>query len=882
APGTRMYRTGDLVRWRADGQLDYVGRADEQVKIRGYRIELGEIRAALTQLDGVQQAAVIAREDRPGDKRLIAYITGTANPATIRDQLAQRLPAYMIPAALIAVDALPLTVNGKLDTAALPAPDYTTSAYRAPTTPTEEILAAIYAHTLGHDHVSIDDSFFDLGGDSISSMQVVAQARAAGLMCRPRDIFVEPTVARLARVVGIADGAAGPIDEGVGPVLATPIMRWLQSVQGPVEQFNLMALLQAPSGVSEADVVVMLQALLDRHAMLRLRVDDDAGGWSLQVPGAGSVDASDCLHSVDVWSDEALAEAQSRLNPAAGAVLSALWVASTRQLALIANHLAVDVVSWRILLDDLNTAWSQHRVGRQVVLPAAGTSFARWASLLAEHARCPEVVGQADAWREVVAIPPALPAVHPDVDTFVTAEHMEASLDVGTTRMLLGEVPAGCDAGVHEILLIAFALAWAEFLGTGDTPIGIDVEGHGRDEELAPNVDLSRTVGWFTTKSPVSLKVGGLPWAQVTAGESALGLVIKDAIAQLRALPRPVTYGLLRYLNTDVDLAGSDPPIGFNYLGRLGVPVLDASADGDVWRIGYWGSSFTDSGGAGRAMPLAHTAAVNAVTVDTDAGPQLHAQWTWAPSALDREQVTQLSRLWFDALGGICAHVRSGGGGLAPADIAAEPKPGDKSRLRYDDYLHLDQLLDAVQPLFADGDRCAWGDERYFLIIHQTSELWASQILADLEVALEAARLADFDRAIERLKRANAVLELMLTTQGALQHLAVDDFHRFRPRLQGVSAAQSAQFEILLRGVRHAPVKGLLEIAADRRDDDRGDRRLKLQLGAQLDVFIAGLTRWRLAHVDAVRRFIGGDRGTGGSAGVDYLIDQLIEASRPS
>ncbi|WP_142245685.1 amino acid adenylation domain-containing protein, partial [Mycobacterium sp. IS-836] len=144
-PGERMYRTGDLVRWRADGQLDYVGRADEQVKIRGYRIELGEIHTALTELDGVQQAAVIARDDPSTTTRLVGYITGTADPARIRTALAQRLPAYMVPAAIVVLDALPRTVNGKLDTRALPTPEYTTTGYRAPTTPAEEILAAIYA-----------------------------------------------------------------------------------------------------------------------------------------------------------------------------------------------------------------------------------------------------------------------------------------------------------------------------------------------------------------------------------------------------------------------------------------------------------------------------------------------------------------------------------------------------------------------------------------------------------------------------------------------------------------------------------------------------------------------------------------------------------------
>ena len=242
-------------------------------------------------------------------------------------------------------------------------------------------------------------------------------------------------MARLARVAGVADGAAGLVDEGVGPVVATPIMRWLHGVDGPVEQFNQTVVVQAPAGVTEADVVVVLQALLDRHAMLRLRVDDDgAGGWSLQVPEAGSVDARGCLHTVDVLSDEALVGARSRLNPAAGVMLSALWVASTGQLVLIIHHLAVDGVSWRILLEDLNIAWAQHRGGQPVALPAAGTSFARWASLLAEHARRPEVVEQADAWRQVAATPAALPAVQPAVDTYASAGHLSVALDVETTR----------------------------------------------------------------------------------------------------------------------------------------------------------------------------------------------------------------------------------------------------------------------------------------------------------------------------------------------------------------------------------------------------------------------------------------------------------------
>ena len=681
-PGARMYRTGDLAWWGADGQLRYVGRADEQVKIRGYRIELGEVQAALAGLDGVQQAVVIVREDRPGDKRLVGYVTGVVDPASFgasaRTQLAERLPAYMVPTAVVVIDALPLTVNGKLDKRALPAPEYQdVDRYRAPANAVEEILADIYAQVLGLERVGVDESFFELGGDSILSTQVVARARAAGLVCRPRDIFVEQSVARLALVVGIVDGDAEVSDEGLGPVVATPIMHWLQRLgkRGrpgrPVQPDGAGA---GPGGGDRGRRGGGAAGRAgSRMPCCGYGSTDHAGDWSLTVPEAGSVDARECLRAVQVLSDESVIEARSRLNPAAGVMLSALWVAPTAQLVLIIHHLAVDGVSWRILLEDLNLAWVQHRGGQHVVLPAPVTSFSRWASLLAEHARRPDVVAQARAWQQIAAIPATLPAARPEADTQVSAGTFSMSLDTETTRTLLGEVPAAFHAGLQDILLIAFALACAEFLGTGGAPIGIDVEGHGRQEELAApdeHVDLSRTVGWFTTKYPVALNVGELDWAQVTAGEAALGAVIKDAKEQLRTLPDGVTYGLLRYLNPDVldlNVAGADPPIGFNYLGRLG--AAEAQLSGDVWEISPSGWSVTGVAAA-IPMPLAHTVELNAGTINTDDGPQLRASWMWAPSVLNQMQVSRLNGLWFDALAGICAHVRGGGGGLTPSDIA--------------------------------------------------------------------------------------------------------------------------------------------------------------------------------------------------------------------
>ncbi len=283
---TRMHRTGDLVCWRPDGQLQYLGRADEQVKIRGYRIELGEVQAALAGVDGCGAGR---RRSPVRTVPAISASSATSLAAPNWPTFAPNSPTgyapYMVPAAVVALDALPLTVNGKLDTRALPAPDYEAGgSYRAPGDAVEEVLTDIYARVLGLERVGVDDSFFDLGGDSILSMQVVARARAAGLVCRPRDVFVEQTVARLAQATGVAGGSPGPVDEGLGPVSATPIIRWLNDVEGigPIDEFNQTLVVQAPAGAVEADVVILLQALVDRHGMLRLRTGVDSGsGWSL-------------------------------------------------------------------------------------------------------------------------------------------------------------------------------------------------------------------------------------------------------------------------------------------------------------------------------------------------------------------------------------------------------------------------------------------------------------------------------------------------------------------------------------------------------------------------------------------------------------------------
>nr|WP_051155034.1 condensation domain-containing protein [Mycobacterium marinum] len=669
-PGTRMYRTGDLVWWGTDGQLRYLGRADNQVKIRGFRIEPGEVGAALSRMAGVDQAVVIARHDHPGDPRLVGYFTGKADPTELRAALATQLPHYMVPTALIPIAELPLTVNGKLDTRALPAVQYGhTQRYRAPDTPAEQTLAAIYAQVLGLDRVSVGDSFFDLGGDSLSAMRVVSAARAAGLACRTRDIFRHQNVAALARVVEHigADVCLGD-DDGVGSVALTPIMRWFDSVASLVAGLHQTVLVQGPAGVDQADVVVLIQALLDRHAMLRLQVARDSdGGWSLQARPPGCVDARELMRQAEVMSGELLAGALSRLDPAAGVMVSAVWVSSTAQLLLAIHHLAVDGVSWRVLLDDLNTGWAQYRRAGAVSLPAAGSSFRQWATMLVDYAYDPAVTAQLAAWRQIAAVPAVIAAPDREVDNAASAGHLSVVLDAATTQALITKVPAAFHAGVHDILLIAFAVAWQEFLADPTGVIGVDVEGHGRNDELSPGMDLSATVGWFTTKYPVALHAGPIAWPQFCTGDTVVGAVVKDLKEQLRAVPEGLTYGLLRYQNHEVDFAEPDPPIAFNYLGRF--EGFDRLGGSGGWHLSGAGLMLAETARVMADMPLTHTVALNAVTIDTDAGPQLHAEWTWASSVFDRGALVKLAGLWFDALAAISAHVDAGGGGLTPADL---------------------------------------------------------------------------------------------------------------------------------------------------------------------------------------------------------------------
>ncbi|MFI0727653.1 amino acid adenylation domain-containing protein [Streptomyces sp. NPDC021225] len=697
-PGARMYRTGDLVRWLPDGTLDYIGRSDDQVKLRGFRIEPGEIESALLADPGIARAAVIVRSDRPGEKRLVGYVVpagGEApDAARLRERLAGRLPDYMVPTAFVTLDALPLTGNGKLDRKALPAPDFTARATgRAPVTAQEETLCQVFADVLGLERAGADDSFFDLGGDSIVSIQLVGRARKAGLLITAQDVFTHRTPAALAAAARpAAEHVVLGTDDGVGTLAPTPIAHWLQDLSQEAEfaGFHQAVVIRTPAGASQATLAAALQALLDHHDALRMSLESADGRWTLRIAEPGAVRAKELLSRVGVASlpEESLAEAvagsaaaaQARLDPRAGVVVRAVWFDAgpgrPGRLLLALHHLVVDGVSWRILLPDLAQAYEAVTHRTPVALQPVGTSLRHWSGLLAAEARTVRRGAELPFWREVVATPDPLLGARPldrARDTAATARTLRLTLDTATTAALLTEVPAAFHTEANDVLLAGLALAvadWRRRRGEESSAVLVELEGHGR-EEFTEGVDLSRTVGWFTTTCPARLEVGShlvhdSVWAEAWSGGPAAGLVLKSVKEQLRALPdHGLGHGLLRRLAPDTapELVAAGPPqLGFNYLGRLPAPVAED------WSVAP--EAALVAAGADPSLPLPHVLGLNARTEDGPDGPRLVAAWTWAAELLPEEDARAIAEAWFRALGALALHAQSpDSGGHTPSDV---------------------------------------------------------------------------------------------------------------------------------------------------------------------------------------------------------------------
>ncbi len=699
APGTRMYRTGDIARWNAQGQLEYAGRSDSQVQLRGFRIELGEIEAALTGVAGVAQAVAVVRTDERTGDRLVGYVVPRAGhdleSATVLDSVARFLTGYMVPDAIVVLETLPLTANGKLDRKALPAPIFKgDKRFRAPGTPTEVAIAAVFAEVLGAERIGADDSFFALGGDSIVSIQLVSRAKARGVVFTPRDVFERKTVAGLAEVARVGAEAAVPAlaelpGGGVGDMPLTPIVRFMVERGGRFDRYTQTLALELPAGIDRDGVVGTLTAVVDRHDMLRARLRrNGSGDWELSTTPPGSVDVDALVARIEIapGTDEqaladlaarALDEAESRLRPAEGVVLQFVWLdpgaARTGRLVVVAHHLVVDGVSWRILVPDLVTAWAQLSNGGRPELQPVGTSFRRWAHALAETA-VPARAAELGLWRSIVDGPdPMLGArpFDPTVDLASTVDKVRIQVDPATTDALLTTLPARFHGGVNDALLAALALAvarWRRDRGVAEPSALVRLEGHGREEEVVPGADLGRTVGWFTTIYPVRLDLSGVDLDDAFAGGRAAGAAIKAVKEHLRAVPdKGIGYGLLRYLDPaagPVLRALPSGQISFNYLGRIDAGEIPEGAAGLGWLPA--GDLGDLSGRDDADAPAMATVDINAVVI----GGRLGANFGYASGLLDRGDVEELAQLWVHALEALAAHAaRPDAGGLTPSDV---------------------------------------------------------------------------------------------------------------------------------------------------------------------------------------------------------------------
>jgi len=687
--GARLYRTGDRARWRPDGTVEYLGRLDFQVKIRGFRIELGEIENALLAHESVHDAVVVAYRE-PGatsaeSKRLVAYIVsgdGTQPAAALRAALAEQLPDYMVPAIFVWLPALPLSSNGKVDRRALPAPEVErqslSRAFVAPRTTEETVLADIWKATLKVSDVGVDDNFFELGGDSLLGVQILARAAQRGLRITLSELLRTPTVAALARAAGAQWAASQSQDAGAraqaallrvevaGDVPLTPVQHWFFEHQGAnPHHWNQAFLFEVPANTSDVYLANAVEAVIEQHDSLRLRFEYRDGQWVQYLPArvnrasdATGADGScaeefsrsgdgctvvDFSGSAGTDREEQLsrlcARLQASLSITAGPLLRVALVrfgpSEPARVLIVAHHLAVDGVSWRVLREDLDRAYEHAARNTTMAHTTHGTPFSAWSRATATLTVVDAMAHDLAYW--VNAGAPG--TVHVPTDAAAgagmaaDASTLAVCLTRDETSALFQRVPAAYNTQINDVLLAALADALHRWLGDGE--FIVNLEGHGR-EDIVAVADVSQTTGWFTTIFPVRL-----PLQRATPGNR-----LKAVKELLREVPaRGLSYGMLRYLaHNEVLRAQPTPPLVFNYLGQFDQVVSGSQLFSFAKEsTGSW---------YGADTPRPHLLEVNALVLDG----QLELRWSFNTRTHHRTTIEHVANEYGTALRELIAH----------------------------------------------------------------------------------------------------------------------------------------------------------------------------------------------------------------------------------
>ena len=667
----RVYKTGDLARWLPEGCLEFLGRLDHQVKLRGFRIELGEIEALLLEHAAVREAVVTLFESQ-GTPRLVAYLVlkGVSGPSStgacvdfppiVRAQmlafLRARLPEYMVPSQLQVLQSLPVGHGGKIDRNALPPPEQEEVDYQLPRNELERQLGGLWSDLLRRPDIGVHDNFFALGGDSILSIQIVARARRLGIEIRPRDLFEHPTLAELAAVS--RPGTAGPEQgEVLGEAPLTPIQReFLFFCQANPAHFNQSVLLRVSAEVHEHALQSALEAILSHHDAFQLRYSYSAGQWHQHFAGRSTRTP---FHSVDLRDLPILAQTaelearirryQESLDLTAGPLtrLVLLYLSDGLRLFWCVHHLLVDGVSWHILLEDLSTAYRQAVARQPSSLPAKTSSFKLWADRLAAYARTAAATADKPTWQAIRR--QHLPVDYPGgQNRLEQIRRHTMSWDVDFTQRLLEDSPAAYRTRANEILLTALTLTLCEW--SGEPGCVVDVEGHGRTSLFA-DLDLSRTVGWFTAIYPVALTLPeptGKPQAD-------LARALQTVKEELRGVAHDgVGYGVL------TQLCGETLPHGeilFNYLGQL-----DPAVAGTVFEF----ASEDPANNIAERGPRRHL-------IDIDGSVRrgmLHLTWSYSGGCYRQQTIAALAARFATHLDSLVSHCCSGARGITPSDVA--------------------------------------------------------------------------------------------------------------------------------------------------------------------------------------------------------------------